>query len=93
MRKKLIRNGNSKALILDQTMLAHLKVNEAVEVQLLKGRIVLLRPADHNETADRFIDQLSTESRHSTSQCQKAVKRAARLNDGRAGNTHEEKKK
>lgn len=85
MRKKLIRNGHSKALIMDRTLLAHIGIEDEVEILLLKGRIVLMRPALRNELAEDLIEKISTRSERSTTKCQTDDSRKDRLNDGRAG--------
>jgi antitoxin component of MazEF toxin-antitoxin module len=61
MTKRLQKLGNSKALLLNSTMLAHLGVSEEVEVSLEAGRIVLTAP--DRKTVQR---QSFEEAMHST---------------------------
>lgn len=44
MTKKLTKSGNSKVLTMNKTMLDHLGVEDHVEVEFEKGRIVLKAP-------------------------------------------------
>lgn len=53
MTKKLVKTGNSSALIVDKTMKDHLGVTDSVEVVYEKDRIVLRRPMTVREASKR----------------------------------------
>ncbi len=53
MTRKLVKTGNSSALIVDKTMKEHLGVTDEVEVAYEKGRIVLRRPMTVREASER----------------------------------------
>ena len=52
MTRKLVKTGNSNALIVDKTMKEHLGVTDEVEVIYEKDRIVLKRPMTVREASD-----------------------------------------
>jgi antitoxin component of MazEF toxin-antitoxin module len=62
MEKQLVKNGNSLALVLDQTLLQHLGVENRVEVLMLKDRIVIMKPGKKLPVADKFIDRIRSKS-------------------------------
>lgn len=55
MTKKLIKTGNSEALILDKTMKDHLGVNGSVDVFMREGEIILRKPLSIEEAAERTV--------------------------------------
>jgi antitoxin component of MazEF toxin-antitoxin module len=57
MTRKLVKTGNSTALIVDKTMKEHLDVTDEVEVSYEKGRIVLRKPMTIEEAAERTIER------------------------------------
>ena len=66
MTRKLVKTGNSSALILTKDMRDHLGIDEAVDVQFKEGQIILRRPLSFEEaskkTHERFpktYDKLS----------------------------------
>jgi antitoxin component of MazEF toxin-antitoxin module len=59
MTRKLVKTGNSNALIVDKTMKEHLGVTDEVEVIYEKDRIVLKRPMTIEEAANRTISRYS----------------------------------
>lgn len=56
MRKKLIKVGNSEALIMSKDMKEHLGVRETIEVTYDSGRIILSRPTMILEDAEAYTD-------------------------------------
>ena len=52
MTRKLIKTGNSNALIVDKTMKEHLGITDAVEVIYEKDRVVLRRPMTVREASE-----------------------------------------
>ena len=52
MTRKLVKTGNSIALVVDKTMKEHLGVTDEVEVIYEKDRIVLKRPMTVREPSD-----------------------------------------
>jgi antitoxin component of MazEF toxin-antitoxin module len=86
--KKLIRSGNSFALVLDKAMLQHLGVTDEIDIFLLKGRIVLMKPSRPSASLDKHIAGLGANEDESQGCSPRARPAKARLNDGRAaGNT------
>ncbi|MEO7454224.1 MAG: hypothetical protein ABIV13_05610 [Fimbriimonadales bacterium] len=57
MTRKLVKTGNSNALIVDKTMKEHLGITDAIEVIYEKDRIVLRRPMSVREAAERTIER------------------------------------
>ena len=55
MTRKLVKTGNSSALIVDKTMKEHLGVTDEVEVSYEKGRVVLKKPMTIEEAAERTV--------------------------------------
>ena len=55
MTRKLVKTGNSSALIVDRTMKQHLGITDEVDVAYEKGRIVLRKPRTVREAAERTI--------------------------------------
>lgn len=53
MTRKLIKTGNSTALVVDKTMKQHLGVTDEVEVVYEEDRIVLRRPLSVKEASER----------------------------------------
>ncbi|KAA0225411.1 hypothetical protein FCG40_12220 [Fimbriimonadia bacterium ATM] len=54
MIKRLIKTGNSEALILDRTLRAHLGLEGSVEIRLRENEIVLTKPKSIEEIAERI---------------------------------------
>jgi len=47
MRKKLVRHGNSSALVLDRTLLQLLKINKDSEIEIeVQGNTLTISPVD-----------------------------------------------
>jgi antitoxin component of MazEF toxin-antitoxin module len=65
MTRKLVKTGNSNALIVDKTMKEHLGVTDEVEVIYEKDRIVLKRPMSVRDASD--LSARSTERRTKSS--------------------------
>ncbi|MFY9234908.1 MAG: hypothetical protein WAO58_10680 [Fimbriimonadaceae bacterium] len=53
MIRKLVKNGNSKGLILSKDMLDHLQVRESVSVEYGKDMIVLRKPMEVEDVLER----------------------------------------
>jgi len=53
MTRKLVKTGNSSALILTKDMREHLGIDDVVEVQIKEGEIVLKRPMSFEEAAKK----------------------------------------
>lgn len=54
MIKRLIKTGNSEALILDRALRAHLGLEGSVEIRLRENEIVLTKPKSIEEIAERI---------------------------------------
>jgi antitoxin component of MazEF toxin-antitoxin module len=53
MTRKLVKTGNSSALIVDKTMKEHLDISDEIEVFYEKGRIILRKPLTVREASAR----------------------------------------
>jgi len=53
MTRKLVKTGNSSALILTKDMREHLGVNDTVEVQFKEGEIILKKPLTFEQAAKK----------------------------------------
>jgi antitoxin component of MazEF toxin-antitoxin module len=51
MTRKLVKTGNSTALIVDKTMKEHLDITDEIEVSYEKDRIVLRKPLTVREAS------------------------------------------
>jgi len=59
MIKKLIRTGNSRALTIDKVMQEHLGITGEVEVQFIKGKLILTRPLTVTEASARSAEKFA----------------------------------
>jgi antitoxin component of MazEF toxin-antitoxin module len=58
MMRRLVRTGNSVALILTRDMKDHLGITDVVEVQIAEGRIILSKPLTLREASTRSDEKL-----------------------------------
>lgn len=59
MTRKLVKTGNSSALIVDKTMKEHLGIIDEVEVAYEMGRIVLRKPMTVREAPEPCWQEVS----------------------------------
>ena len=58
MRKKLVKHGNSRALVIDKAILELLKINEDTEVEVsVNGQTLVVTPARENEVAEERFER------------------------------------
>ena len=58
MRKKLVRHGNSRALVIDKAILELLKIDDDTEVEVaVSGQTLLVTPAREDEAAKQRFDE------------------------------------
>jgi antitoxin component of MazEF toxin-antitoxin module len=57
MRRKLVKTGNSDALIITKEMKEHLGVREAVAVYYSEGQIILKRPTSFEEAKNASLER------------------------------------
>ncbi len=61
MVKKLVRHGNSLALVLDKPVLELLKINEdtPLEIETTDGKSLQIRPAPHGKNIKASLDNVN----------------------------------
>lgn len=55
MTRKLIKTGNSSALVVDKTMKEHLGISDSVDLVFEKDRVILRRPMTIQEASERTL--------------------------------------
>jgi len=59
MTRKLIKTGNSDALVITKEMKEHLGVRESIAVYYEKGKIILERPTTFEEAKELSLERFS----------------------------------
>ncbi len=58
MRKKLVKHGNSRALVIDKAILELLKIDEDTEVEVsVSGQTLMVTPARADEAAEERFER------------------------------------
>lgn len=91
MLKRLTRTGNTLTLAISKEMRAHLDITDEIEIQMLKGRIVLTKPINRSEAFHARVTERAEQLRPFADECKAPLTdtktKGTRKNNGCAGMT------